>query len=170
MKTKSFFSFFLCALVIFSTHSIFAQSRPASSLPADWKTYSNADFHLRFSYPPDWNVSVSTAKPEFVILLLSKGTAKSAGQEDLRIDAYKKSKPGDENIDQDAGGVKFNAQLTLGGQLWKVFNEPLHPDKKTIPLYYLRKVQGSILYVVSATNQTALNPVQSQIVSSFRFE
>jgi len=86
----------------------------------------------------------------------------------LRIDAYKNSKPGDENSDPDAH-VKSNAEITLGQVQWKVFNEPLRPTAKTIPLYYLRKVQNSILYVVSAINETKLNPVQAQIVSSFRF-
>ncbi len=134
------------------------------------KTYSNSDFHFSFSYPSDWNVTVSTAKPDFIILLLSQGQLKATGEEDLRIDAYKNSKPGDENIDQDAGGIKSNAQITLGPTNWKVFNEPLHPSKNTIPLYFLRRVQNSILYVVSAQNKTSLNPVQSQIVSSIRFQ
>lgn len=134
------------------------------------KTYSNADFHLSFSYPADWNVTVSTVKPEFIILLLSQGPMKASGEEDLRIDAYKNSKPQDENIDADAGNVKYNAQLTLGPTNWKVFNEPLHPTKNTIPIYFLRHVQNSILYVVSAPNKTALNPAQTQIVTSFKFQ
>lgn len=174
MKSKSILFAASIILITSLSGTLFAQTQPTSSQPqsleASWKTYKNTDFHLSFSYPPDWNVVVSTAKPEFIILLLFHGAAKSAGQEDLRIDAYKNSKPGDDNTDPDAGGIKYNAQITLGAQTWKVFNEPLHPKKNTLPLYYLRKVQNSILYVVSALNQTSLNPIQSQIVSSLRLE
>lgn len=147
-----------------------AQAAPAAASPqSSQSTYSNPDFHLRFSYPSDWKVTVSTAKPNFIILLLFKGDAKSAGEEDLRIDAYKDSKPGDENSDPDAR-VKANGAITLGGTTWKVFNEPLHPKADTIPIYALRKVQNSILYVVSALNATKLNPTQTEIVSSLHFE
>jgi len=171
---------FLIILSLFLAGSAWgfkARSEPVPMAPVGqapsmqgWKNYSNPDFHLNFSYPSDWNLVASTAKSNFIILLLYQGPAKSAGQEDLRIDAYKDSKPEDENVDQDAGNIKYNAQLSLGTVNWKVFNEPLHPTAKTIPLYYLRKVQGSILYVVMAQNVTKLNPTQTQIVSSIKFE
>jgi len=169
--------FLCCSIVAISNSNVAAETTQAQSKQAEtktqtpdssWKTYSNPDFHLSFSYPSDWNVKVSTAKPEFIILLLFQGAAKSAGDEDLKIEAYKNSKPEDENIDQDAGGVKSNAQLTLGQTTWKVFNEPLQAKVNTIPLYFLRKVQNTILYMVGAINVTKLNPIQTQIVSSFK--
>jgi len=177
MKSKSIVGLGVALLLITlsSGPRAQAQSMPSatSSKPANppsWKTYSNPDFHLNFSYPEDWNVVVSTTKPDFVILLLFKGPAKSAGTEDLRIDAYKNSKPTDENSDPDAHVAKYNAELSLGPNNWKVFNEPLHPARNTIPLYFLRKVKNTILYVVSAQNALKLNPMQTQIVSSIRFQ
>jgi hypothetical protein len=177
MKTKSIGLLGVALLMIaFSSGPrALAQSMPSATNanaanPPSWKTYSNPDFHLNFSYPEDWNLVVSTAKPEFIILLLYKGPAKSAGSEDLRIDAYKNSKPADENSDPDAHVAKYNAELTLGPNNWKVFNEPLRPTRNTIPFYFLRKVQNTILYVVSAQNALKLNPMQTQIVSSIRFQ
>ncbi len=147
-----------------------AQSGSLQQQGESWKTFSRADFQLSFNYPADWNVVVSSDEPDFLILLLYQGQAKTTGQEDLRLDVYKNSKQEEENIDQDAGGLKYNAQLTLGSTIWKVFNEPLQPKANELALYYLRHWQDSNLYVVNGRpGQTSLDLIQTQIISSFQF-
>lgn len=176
LRSKLLFSLllFASAFLTVAAHAKSPAPAPAltdTSVPrAPTKPYENKEFHLAFNYPEDWNVVVSTQKPNFIILLLYKGPAKSAGEENLRIDVYKNSKLEEETFDSDAGGVKYNDELKLGDNWWKVFNQPLKPKANTIPIYYLRKFQNSNLYVVSAIDATKLNPIQTQIVSSFRLE
>lgn len=135
-----------------------------------WVTYSNPEFHFAFSYPPNWKVDVSTSKPEFLILLLNQDKQNSLGSyENLRIDVYKNSKPQDADSDSDAG-VKYNAELKLAETTWKVFNEPLHPTKNTIPIYRLQTVRNSNLYSISTSNQTNLTETQTQVVAGFQFQ
>ena len=129
--------------VVFRDRSEFAPTKTGSTSPApepvlNWQTYGNVEYHLRFQYPPDFDIEeLSELAPNFLQVNLLKTQKAQA-----IIMVYGNYEP------EDAAFFVGNEPIeekTIDGQAWYFFNFP-QGYSRSRPFTVLQKEGTSLLY------------------------
>ncbi len=135
---------------------------PTSNPTEAWVTYTNKQYNLSFKYPSNFIIEENVIPTNNSLqIIINKGQKNT-----FSVNASANFSSTDATYFLDA---EPTGKVIIDGITWKDYYLPTGSSHGTEPIYGLQNQTNEILYTVTFFNQNSINPIQNQILSTFKF-